>query len=65
MYHPPVHDILLLIVGVGKREAHSNRSKMKPEEAVSVTGTRTTWGTIGPVPADSRQCTPSVRNCVT
>ena len=38
--------------GCGKREAHTNRSMVKPEKAAPVTGT--TLRTTGPVPAQSR-----------
>ena len=49
--------------GRGKREAHEKWSLVKPEKATLVTGT--TLRTTGPVPTDSRQGTPSVRNRVT
>ena len=49
--------------GYGKREAHINWSMMTCKMAAPVTGT--TLRTTGPMPADSRQWTLSVRNCVT
>ena len=47
----------------GKKEAHRNWSMVTPEKAASVT--RPTLRFTGPVPADSRQGTPSARNCAT
>ena len=48
---------------VWKREVHKHWSKVKPEKVAPVTGT--TSRVTGPVLVDSRQGTPSVRNCVT
>ena len=65
--HHMTHDTCSLhtnsISGSGKREAHKNWSLVKPEKAAPVTGT--TLRTTDPVPTDSRQGTPSVRNRVT
>ena len=47
--------------GCGEREAHINWSMVTCQGS---TRTGTTLRTTGPVPADSRQWTPSVRNCV-
>ena len=47
--------------GCGKKEAHVIWSMVIPEKTAPVIGI--TSRTIGPVPADSRQSTPSVRNC--
>ena len=49
--------------GCGKREAHKKWYMEIPEKATPVTGT--ILRTTGPVPADSRQGTPSVRDCAT
>ena len=46
----------------GKREAHIDWSVVTCKKAAPVTGT--TLRTTDPVPADSRQVTPSVRNCI-
>ena len=56
------HAHFIPIVGVGE-EGCINWSVVMPKKAAPVTGT--TRRTIGPVPADSRQWAPSVRNCVT
>ena len=50
-------------IGCGKREVHIDWSMMTCKMAAPVTGT--TLRTTGPVPADSRQWTSSVHNCVT
>ena len=55
------HAHFIPIVGVGKRGeyelVHGDLPRQHPF--------RTTLRSTGPVPADSRQLTPSVRNCVT
>ena len=50
-------------VGVGKERRRKNWSMVIPEKAAPVIGT--TLRTTDPAPADSRQGTPSVSNCVT
>ena len=59
---PYQHAHFIPTVGVGK-ERRFNWSIVTCKMAAPVT--RTTLKTTGPVPADSRQWTPSVRNCVT
>ena len=49
--------------GCGKREAaHKKWFMVTPEKKAPVTGATLR---TGPVPADFRKCTPSVRKCVT